>query len=204
MGDPIEVTASSSTNSNSQIARFKDLHEEAYLYVDMGLTCDSQQQTEQAVILYTKGLKCLQDALLIANTCSNALDPEWQKVKVLADKMIATRGRIESRKDFLLTNDSSAARVMSDPPPSYEVSISRSNSESSNISETSAGPSQDATALFVIPDGVQIFYISVDGAVTAPSYPASLAIYVFSESSRPDQPPAFLQVKMKKTHQLKL
>ena len=197
----MEVDGRASTIANSEdLSRFKNLHDEAYLYVDMGLTCDSQQQTEQAVVLYSKGLQCLKDALVIANANADQTQTEWMKVKALSEKMIATRSRIETRKDFLLANDSSAARGVNDPPPSYEVSISNSESESSTLSDAASSvSSQDATALYVIQDGVQIFYISADGAVSAPSYPSSLAVYVFNESRSPDAPPAFLQVSLKIT-----
>lgn len=55
----------------------------------------------------------------------------------------------------------------------------------------------DAEELILIPRGVQIFYVTPDGLVSAPSYPGYLRIIKFMDtSSEMDQtrPPAFLQV----------
>ncbi|KAG8584962.1 hypothetical protein GDO81_004846 [Engystomops pustulosus] len=55
----------------------------------------------------------------------------------------------------------------------------------------------DAEELILIPRGVQIFYVTPDGQVSAPSYPGYLRIIKFMDtSSEMDQtrPPAFLQV----------
>ncbi|KAL8190894.1 UNVERIFIED_CONTAM: hypothetical protein K2H54_065439 [Gekko kuhli] len=55
----------------------------------------------------------------------------------------------------------------------------------------------DADELILIPHGVQIFYVTPDGQVSAPSYPGYLRIVKFldSEEARAqNRPPAFLQV----------
>ncbi|XP_013817547.1 spartin isoform X3 [Apteryx mantelli] len=55
----------------------------------------------------------------------------------------------------------------------------------------------DADELILIPQGVQIFFVTPDGQVSAPSYPGYLRIVKFldtdSETAR-NHPPAFLQV----------
>ncbi|XP_025954089.1 spartin isoform X3 [Dromaius novaehollandiae] len=55
----------------------------------------------------------------------------------------------------------------------------------------------DADELILIPQGVQIFFVTPDGQVSAPSYPGYLRIVKFldtdSEAAR-NRPPAFLQV----------
>nr|XP_023681978.1 spartin-like isoform X1 [Paramormyrops kingsleyae] len=56
---------------------------------------------------------------------------------------------------------------------------------------------EDGEELLFLPRGVQIFFVSPDGQVSAPSYPGYLRIVKFSEerSERsPNRPPAFLQV----------
>uniref|UniRef100_H3A8R9 Spartin n=1 Tax=Latimeria chalumnae TaxID=7897 RepID=H3A8R9_LATCH len=56
---------------------------------------------------------------------------------------------------------------------------------------------EDAVELLLIPQGVQIFYVTYDGQVSAPSYPGYLRIVKFSDSSSgaaQNRPPAFLQV----------
>ncbi|XP_069615060.1 spartin-like isoform X2 [Ranitomeya imitator] len=55
----------------------------------------------------------------------------------------------------------------------------------------------DAEELILIPRGVQIFYVTPDGLVSAPSYPGYLRIINFMDTSSemdPNRPPAFLQV----------
>lgn len=55
----------------------------------------------------------------------------------------------------------------------------------------------EADELILIPHGVQIFYVTPDGQVSAPSYPGYLRIVKFldSEEARAqNRPPAFLQV----------
>ncbi|XP_041919878.1 spartin-like isoform X2 [Alosa sapidissima] len=56
---------------------------------------------------------------------------------------------------------------------------------------------EDGEELFFLPHGVQIFFVTPEGHVSAPSYPGYLRIVKFtSESSErmPFRPPAFLQV----------
>nr|XP_032812471.1 spartin-like [Petromyzon marinus]XP_032812473.1 spartin-like [Petromyzon marinus]XP_032812474.1 spartin-like [Petromyzon marinus] len=55
----------------------------------------------------------------------------------------------------------------------------------------------DAVELFLIADGAQIFFVSVAGLVSAPSYPGFLRIATFRSQgpdAPPGRPPAFLQV----------
>ncbi|XP_054829669.1 spartin isoform X2 [Eublepharis macularius] len=55
----------------------------------------------------------------------------------------------------------------------------------------------DADELILIPHGVQIFYVTPDGQVSAPSYPGYLRIVKFLDSDEAvaqNRPPAFLQV----------
>lgn len=56
---------------------------------------------------------------------------------------------------------------------------------------------EDGEELFFLPHGVQIFFVTPDGQVSAPSYPGYLRIVKFTNehSERvPRRPPAFLQV----------
>nr|KAJ7320259.1 hypothetical protein JRQ81_019770 [Phrynocephalus forsythii] len=55
----------------------------------------------------------------------------------------------------------------------------------------------DADELILIPHGVQIFYVTPDGQVSAPSYPGYLRIVKFLDTesaAAQNRPPAFLQV----------
>ncbi|KAG9348443.1 hypothetical protein JZ751_002178 [Albula glossodonta] len=59
------------------------------------------------------------------------------------------------------------------------------------------GLGEDGEELLFIPQGVQIFYVTPDGQVSAPSYPGYLRIVKFTNersANAPNRPPAFLQV----------
>ena len=79
------------TNShNDTLVRIKQLHDEAHLYVGQGLSCDEQGQTEQAVTLYTKGLRCIDKALDL----NNSLPQHEQKLQKQTDKMRITKQQV--------------------------------------------------------------------------------------------------------------
>ena len=77
-----------------------------------------------------------------------------------------------------------------DPPPTYEESLEEQKSNNDDESIIPSVPS-DAQILFTIAGLVQIFYIKIDGTVSAPSYPSSLFIFRFCDSKEDS---AFLQV----------
>lgn len=94
--------------------------------------------------------------------------------------------QIKSRLDSLEASASEA------PPPSYEDSLSPVPQA---VHNTPAESHHDVTSLFHITDGVQIFFITPEGYVSAPSYPSSLTIYQFKDRApRDDCASAFLQV----------
>ncbi|XP_027016340.2 spartin b isoform X1 [Tachysurus fulvidraco] len=70
----------------------------------------------------------------------------------------------------------------------------------SHTSSSSASPQilgEDGEELFFLPNGVQIFFVTSDGQVSAPSYPGYLRIVKFTDDHSevtPTRPPAFLQV----------
>ncbi|XP_055022803.1 spartin-like [Boleophthalmus pectinirostris] len=56
---------------------------------------------------------------------------------------------------------------------------------------------EDGELLLYIPHGVQIFFVTPEGAVSAPSYPSFLRLVKFTHEASdrtPNRPPAFLQV----------
>lgn len=71
-----------------------------------------------------------------------------------------------------------------------------SHTSNSNPSPQSLG--EEGEELLFLPHGVQIFFVTPDGQVSAPSYPGYLRLVRFTheQSERmPDRPPAFLQVR---------
>ncbi|XP_041796464.1 spartin b isoform X2 [Chelmon rostratus] len=70
-------------------------------------------------------------------------------------------------------------------------------SRTSNSTPSSQTMSEDGEELLYIPHGVQIFFVTPEGQVSAPSYPGYLRLVKFTSdhSDRmPNRPPAFLQV----------
>lgn len=70
----------------------------------------------------------------------------------------------------------------------------------SQASSSSSSPQilgEDGEELIFLPNGVQIFFVTPDGQVSAPSYPGYLRIVKFTNDcseTTPTRPPAFLQV----------
>ena len=103
-------------------------------------------------------------------------------------KMEKSQSQITSRVEHILQTDSATARAIQDPPPSYETATTPTSetddmSWADNIMNENLADSRnslqavDGTELFVIEDGVQIFYITPEGYVSAPSYPSALGVY---------------------------
>ena len=76
-------------------------------------------------------------------------------------------------------------------------SPSSSSSPTSSFSAPSQSLGEEAEELLFLPHGVQLFFVTPDGQVSAPSYPGVLRLVRFTgERPRgaPSRPPAFLQV----------
>lgn len=72
-------------------------------------------------------------------------------------------------------------------------------SHTSNSTPSPQSMGEDGEELLYIPHGVQIFFVTPEGQVSAPSYPGYLRLVKFTSdhSDRmPNRPPAFLQVRL--------
>jgi len=83
-------------------------------------------------------------------------------------------------------------------PPSYDDAVS-TGASSAPVSGSSHHPAMtNADLLCRIDAGVQVYYITPEGYVSAPSYPTCLSIYLLTEqpgnAASASTPPAFLQV----------
>lgn len=70
-------------------------------------------------------------------------------------------------------------------------------SRTSNSTPSPQSMGEDGEELVHIPHGVQIFFVTPDGQVSAPSYPGYLRLVKFTsdhDDRAPNRPPAFLQV----------
>ena len=200
-----------SRTTDERISNIKNLHDESFLYIQQGLSCDEYGQREQAITLYTKGLDSIAKALQISKETEGCSGPDWEKARTMIRKMEKSQSEIKSRVEHILETDSATARAIQDPPPSYEFATTPTsetedmswadNIMNENLSDSrrSSVNAVDGTELFVIQDGVQIFYITPEGYVSAPSYPSALGIYKLDGqqsqgASSVETPPAFLRV----------
>ncbi|XP_042595727.1 spartin-like isoform X2 [Cyprinus carpio] len=149
------------------------------------------------------------------------LYPEVPKVrpeKTTPPQMLASNSGVAGASGGpVLVSPSVQPNILSDQPPAYtpqaadgHLSISYGTDSGelslvgdefySNTSNSAPSPQclgEDGEELFFLPQGVQIFFVTPEGQVSAPSYPGYLRIVKFtSEQSEriPNRPPAFLQV----------
>ncbi|NXI96712.1 SPART protein, partial [Psophia crepitans] len=131
-----------------------------------------------------------------------------------ADASVATasQGQIPAMgpapaKPFCLPNEAPPAYTPQATDGHFTVSYGTDSGEFSSVGEdyyskcTQPPPLEnlgvDADELILIPQGVQIFFVTPDGQVSAPSYPGYLRIVKFLDTdsgTAQNRPPAFLQV----------
>lgn len=71
-----------SRNVSTAAEQFRRGHDEGYLYINQGLTCDEGGQARQAETLYAKGLACIEQALRVYDCM-----PRSNALTVMADKV---------------------------------------------------------------------------------------------------------------------
>lgn len=206
---------------------FQKLHDKTYATVQKALNADEEGDMVAAEQYYASCLPLLDETL--AADCENlpgATPSETDTAKQMQQKMNKTKLQITYRLESI-RSDSSQMSALPDTSlssqqsagvrlPSYDEAVS--SSQSSLVSDAALGDSimsaeypslaagqrvsTEGTALFSIPDGVQIFHITCEGYVSAPSYPTALHIVKLQEPMEGnselrlanDAPPAFLQV----------
>ena len=124
---------------------------------------------------YEEGLHLLDRAL--------AIDPIHDDTK-----SAKTRANLSRTRQQIVFRIHEIRTKIDGPPPTYEESLAE---QKNNNNESMPSVPSDAQILFTIAGQVQIFYIKIDGSVSAPSYPSSLFIFRFCDSKDDS---AFLQV----------
>ena len=191
MSNGEDHTSQHQEDNEDDLEKIKQCHDEAYLYIEQALNLDENGSVNQALVLYQKGLACIDTACSTPHQGTQCRGQEWQKARNLIQKMQRSRQQIQSRLESMMQAQPKAAKMELDSPPSYEEAT---GSNASNIDMaldeilhddepgTADSSMSAATELFRIDDGVQIFFIKKDGYVSAPSYPSSLGIYKFIDS----------------------
>jgi len=201
------------TEINS-LSAIKQYNERAHKLIGKGLSSDEQGKPDEAQAFYESGLKAVNAVLGINCERINGTAEEKDTAKDIQQKLNKTKlqieYRIESLKPTVAVPPSAPEAIDCEQPPSYEMATSMTTSmtdaqfealgDSIMAGEETDGQSlvPNATEIFSIPDGVQIFFITPEGYVSAPSYPSALKIFKFNESqdepSTSEQPSSFLQV----------
>lgn len=205
-----------SQGNQTDFKTMQTYHDKAYKHIEKGLAGDESENVDNAISNYRSGLEFLDRALAV--DCEQLVVSEDKKdtAKQMQQKMTKTKLQIEYRLQSMEVQRNVHSRHPLTPmdlnqPPSYEDVMSESGSSLSDTAFQSLGDSvmsdnfdsselfeADATEIYCIPDGVQIFFITPEGYVSAPTYPSSLKMFKFtsepSVASVHERPPAFLQV----------
>lgn len=206
----------SSSQPMTDYKKLSSYHDAAFKFIEQGLSADAQGRIEEAIPFYSSGLDEIAKALAISCEELDVSAERKAKARNKHLKMIKSQMQITDRlaaiRETVCANNSSqaATNMVIETPPTYEEATSLPLSQNGNniLDEIMADEADlahqtlmaDATAIFSIPDGVQIFYITPEGYVSAPSYPSSLNIFKFTKTDQPEEasnqlrPPAFLQV----------
>lgn len=186
-------------------------NDDAFKMIDSGLSADERGQADEAKAFYQSGLQMVTKVLGVNCEQLDGTDDEKNIAKAIQQKMNKTKLQIEYRLQALRASEiatPTAPQSMDvEEPPSYEDAISsRQDAEFLELGDSIMRDDQtdsnsleaNAAEIYCIPDGVQIFFITPEGYVSAPSYPTSLKIFKFIEeeqgASDTQRPSAFLQV----------
>lgn len=219
---PSEATTNGVVDQGlSDLTKIKSLNDEVYMYVSQGLDYEEQNKTGFAVEMYKQGLKRIEEALEIRCDRQYCSGQEWEAARKKQQKMRQTLLDIRQRLAIIDNDDTQRDYAMNnipfERPPSYEEATGTQMDIPLEVtnSVTNKGLSLDLQSapsdlrsrqnsmvveeIFTIPDGVQIFYVSPNGTVSAPSAPSSLHIYKFRDLQTPttpnvQKPPAWLQI----------
>lgn len=199
----------------STVAVIRDLkavqkcYDDAYKHIDLGLSADEQGNADEAKAIYQSGLQSVTRALGVNCEQLNGTQEDKDQAKSIQQKLNKTKLQIEYRLQALRASEiaipTAPQTLHCDEPPSYEDATSLvpdaqylllGDSIMRQDSIDSSSLVANATEIFCIPDGAQIFFITPEGYVSAPSYPAALKVFKFNEdgASNTDRPSAFLQV----------
>lgn len=218
---PVRPPPPGHLQGQANLGTLQKCHDKAYQAIQKGLEQDEQGNVDVAIRSYQEGLTNLAQALDMDAEKICTTEEHKDKAKQMQQKITKTKLQIEYRLQMLQSQVMSevngqtnghAEPMEMNSPPSYDQAMSMTGSSVSDEDFTSVGDSilsdtqsgmdsldSNATEIFSIVDGVQIFYISPEGFVSAPSYPSALRIAKFHDNSACEAsnipcPPAFLQV----------
>jgi len=184
-------------------------YEEGLRLLDRALAIDLNQNettTEMSEDTYLKQ-EILKESAITKTKMSRTRQQVIFRIHELRIKANAeSRDPPPSYEDSQKKNPSNRNAIKKTPANDNENTTDKMNTNVDNNLETTIKIDDDETIvplpsdaeiLFTIAGRVQIFYISADGNVSAPTYPSTLFIFKFKnaqENATGEQDPAFLQV----------
>ena len=165
--------------------KLNGLKREAYAYLDQALNLDAAKQCNEAVIIYRKCSILLKKAIDYIKNENIDLVKCVEANKIHQDLNIMLKKTLD-RLALLEKDVTNHVEVVS-PPQSNNIDeylligdeILNEESNSSLIEVNVSTSESNATEIYNIESGVQLFYIAPDGSVSTPSYPTSLSVYLF-------------------------
>jgi len=178
--------------------QFRAWHDEAYLYVNQGMTQEGPdiQRFDMALLMYQRGLGIIDQALCVDTSGEGGC---WAKARDMQAKMLKTRQHVDSRvkelADKLTENHENITakkpyhenkNKLTNGPKAEPIVISDDDEDTGGCvqrSSSSDSLSEQADLILEIPS-VQMYRISVSGQVSTPSKPSILRIVRFCKESR--------------------
>ncbi|XP_033632094.1 spartin-like [Asterias rubens] len=202
---PERTVRTVTTATENQLQLLTKYHNKAHLAIKKALTLDEAGETSQAIQLYSEGLINLAKGLEIQCGGPACIGSEFESAKKMQSQMRKTARQMKRRLEELEQDalsrqpqESRGATINANVMEELEENL-RLEEEMMDFEEPPSyeQTQSDASEVFSIPEGVQIFFINAQGHVSAPSHPGPLRIYKFKDADLvdvADQPPAFLQV----------
>lgn len=116
-------------SGNYEFEIIKQFHDEAYVHVDQALLLEESGQSLQALGLYEKGLRLLDQGLSVSCDRPNCIGELWDRMRLLQMKMRKSKDHVLTRlEDLSKERGAEAAPPYTDSrfemPPSYEEACS--------------------------------------------------------------------------------
>ncbi len=201
---PEQTVRTVTTATENQLKLLTKYHNKAHSAIKKALTHDEAGETNQAIQLYSQGLLNLAKGLEIQCGGPACVGSEFESAKKMQSQMRKTAQQMKRRLEEL--EQDALSRQQGNDRGAINANVMEELEENLRLEEEMMDLEQppsyeqtqsDASEVFSIPEGVQIFFINAQGHVSAPSHPGPLRIYKFKDADLvdvADQPPAFLQV----------
>ncbi|XP_028398401.1 spartin-like [Dendronephthya gigantea] len=174
----------------------KSHYDQATRHIGKGITCDENNDKEQANTYYNKALRSIDVglAMKISNSSPNA-----ERSRQLHEKLQKLKVQVKKRLEALNTDVKERGKPPARPPPPIHVNSQKKIPHSyiptvTNNEQGSVQSWEDARELFSVGNSVNMFFVSKEGNVTTLHQPQTLrALQLVNESSDSSSPTVFLQ-----------